>query len=183
MNKFLKELSNQSLKYLNKKEAKELTSFYEEIINDRLSNGENINDILNDYNINTIIKDYLPDAILKRKNKPVKNTLQILLLLFSTPILIPLAILYLALIIVVLSLVITGVSISISAILFIIPYLLEVFNYKQTIGSIMGLSSIGIILSTLFIYIGYILTISMYKLSIYMSKVFINPIKRRRGAK
>lgn len=181
MDKFLKELNDYSKKYLTKNEVKELTSFYEEIINERLSNGELIDDILKDYDVKKIVKESLAEIIINRKDKSFKNIYQVLLLLFSTPILIPLAIIYLSFLIIFGAFFLTGLIIIISPLIIITPYIIEVFKYNSNISSILGLSSLGLIGVVIVSYIGYLFTYLSYKIAISLVKVFLNPLLKKRG--
>src|SRR5690554_6181924 len=104
MKKFLNELEKEAKKYFSKEETKEVVSYYEEIINERLANNEELENILSNYNVKVIIKNMIPEMITKRDFKSHKNTFKsfwqlLLIMLFTAPILIPLGIVYFALII------------------------------------------------------------------------------------
>lgn len=162
MKEYLKSLEKQACKKLNKEETKELVNFYEEVINDRLSNGEELDIIIKDYEVNRVVKEALVDSIMKRDRGNSKLVWQITLVLFSTPILIPLAIVYLSLFIVTISIFISGILTALSGIIAIIPYIINIFIYTKSFGVFLGLFSIGVI-GVLFIFlVGYFLTIASY---------------------
>lgn len=181
MKTFLNDLKKEANRYLEKNETNELVSYYEEIINERLLSNETIEIILADYDVEVIVKDALPGVILKRQDKVFKNSFQVILLLFSTPILIPLAIVYLALVIVILALFIGFLMVAVGGVLFLIPYLIETFKYGGSFGQTLGIASLGLVTSTILFYFGYLLVNVFYKLLKGNVKVFLNIFIKRRN--
>ena len=112
--KWFKTLSDELIKYFDDKEKSEIISYYEEMMDDKLEHGEDIDDVLDEYDPKTIAKRMIPEVITRRKHtvqKAKSNAWLIILLLFSTPILIPLGIVYLSFMIVAFSLMISGVAV------------------------------------------------------------------------
>lgn len=181
MKLFLKNLKLYAQRYLNKNETNELVNYYEEMINERLLNGENIEDITNEYNIEEIVKESLPDFILKRNDRVFKNSYLVLLLLFSMPLLLPFALTYLAILIVLLSILVSFAIVSVSGILFIIPYMVETLKYATSIDQVLGFTAIGLIISASIFYIGYLLATLDYMFLKWNIKVFLNIFIKKRG--
>lgn len=180
MKTFLNDLKKEANRYLEKNETNELVSYYEEIINERLSNNETIESILASYDIEVIVKEALPGVILKRKDKVFKNSFQVMLLLLSSPILIPLAIVYIALVVVIIALFISFILVSAGGILFLVPYLIETFNYITSFGQWLGLTSLGLLISIIVFYIGYLFVNVFYKILKGNIKLFLKIFIKRR---
>lgn len=184
MNKFLNDLEKQAIKHFSSDETKEVVSYYEEIINERLANGESIENIIASYDVNQIVKEMIPEIISKRKLKTGKDigksVWQLLLILFATPILIPLAILFIALMIVITAVGISGLSVLVAGVFSIVPFFIEVALYSNNIGTTLGLIGIGLFSWTLMIMVGIFLvklTVELVKLII---KWFSNWIVKRK---
>src|SRR5690554_3059493 len=144
MKKFLNNLEKEAKKYFSKEETNEVVSYYEEIINDRISNNENLDEVLKEYDVKIIVKNMIPEIISKRDFKSHKNIFKsfwqlLLIMLFTAPILIPLAILYLALIIAFVAVALSGVVVMAALFITLIPYLIEVIAYSNNLGVIIGL--------------------------------------------
>lgn len=181
MKEFIDELYEYSLKYLTKDEAKDLISFYEEIISERLATGDSLEVILKDYNKKEIIKEALPEVILKRDKKSFKTFYHVMLIMFSTPILIPLAILYFTFILVALIMVLVGAIVIISGVLFIIPYIIEVFSYTTNVGNVLGLVSIGVFVATSLSLFGYYFGKVSYKFATLLGDLGLKlTVKRKK---
>jgi len=71
MKTWLKELERALRTKFYDDEVKDILNYYEEIINDRLSSGEKIDDILSGYEIKKIVKDMTPEILMKRENTSV----------------------------------------------------------------------------------------------------------------
>ena len=176
MKEFLKELEKEAKKYLDEKETLEVINYYEEIINDRLTNNEEIEDVLVSYNAKAIIKELLPEVITKRNLKKPKNAgksvWQLILVLFSAPILIPLAITFIVLVVAII-IVLCAVAFSlVLSILAIIPYIIEIFGYASNFGSFIGLLGLGIIGVTILAFLGSILLKFTFLLLAKIIKLF-----------
>lgn len=148
MNAWLKELETLLKKKLYQDEVEEIISFYQEMIEERLEKGESIDQILASYDMKKIVKDVTLDSVLKRDLGSYKNlsksTKQILLLLVSTPLLLPLGIVYIAFIITAFSLLIAGIAVSISGIFGLIIYIIDLFQADLTFIDFIGILGIGI---------------------------------------
>jgi len=186
MKKFLNELEKEAKKYFSKEETKEVVSYYEEIINERLANNEDINNILSNYNVKQIVKNMIPEMITKRDFKSHKNIFKsfwqlLVIMLFTAPILIPLAIVYLALIVAFSAIAFSGVVVMISGVISFIPYLIEVIKYSNQLGAVLGLSGIGLIAISIFLIIGYLFTKGSYEVIKQMIKGFSALITRKQA--
>jgi len=107
-------LNNELSKYFNEEEKNEIIAYYEEMFNDKLDEGEDLDVVLDQYDPKKIARQMIPRVVADRKvigKKTSNNLWLILLILFSTPVLIPLGIVYLSLMIVALSLIISGVAV------------------------------------------------------------------------
>ncbi|MCL2850737.1 MAG: DUF1700 domain-containing protein [Firmicutes bacterium] len=99
----------QFLKELNKSTNYEITSYYDELISDRIEQGEDETSVVASYDIKKILKESefkVAKKELETKSKRGGRGLTVLLVLFSAPITIPLAF---AFIIVMLSFLLTSV--------------------------------------------------------------------------
>src|SRR5690554_3066879 len=186
MKKFLNKLEKEAKKHFSKEETNEVVSYYEEIINDRISNNENLEEVLKDYDIKIIVKNMIPEIISKRDFKNHKNIFKsfwqlLLIMLFTAPILIPLAILYLVLIIVFAAITLSGIVVMFSGVIAFVPYFIEVIVYSNSIGTIIGLSGIGIIGVSIVFIIGYFFTKGIYTIIKYMIKGFSSLITRKQA--
>lgn len=184
MKKFLNELEKESKKYLNNEEVKEVVSYYEEIINERLADNEKLENILDDYNVKVIVKNMIPEMITKRDFKSHKNIFKsfwqlLLIMLFTAPILIPLAIVYLALMIAFAAITLSGVAVMISGIIAVIPYFIEIINFSTKIEVVLGLGGIGLIGSAIILLVGYLFAKVSYTIIKQMIKGFSSLILRK----
>jgi uncharacterized membrane protein len=89
MKTWLKELEKELRLRFYVNEVSDIISFYEEMIEDRLASGEDIEDILSDYDAKEIAKSMTTDVVMKRANDTyqavVKSSKQLLKFLLSTP--------------------------------------------------------------------------------------------------
>jgi uncharacterized membrane protein len=150
MKTWLRELERELKRRFYDEEVKDVLSYYEEMIQERLSSGELIDDILESYNIRDIAKSITPEVIMKRTNdtykKAVKSTKQLAAVLLSTPLLIPLGVLYLSLLIFAVSMMIASGAIILSSIVGGIAFLADISQSNLGTNEVMGL--IGMILMT-----------------------------------
>lgn len=159
MKKWTEALRSQLKHKFYEDEIEEIIEYYTEIIQDRLDQGENQETVLASYPIKRIVKDMTGQIISKRNHDNPrmisKSTQQLLLILLSTPILIPLAIVYLALLIVLGSLMIVGVALFISGIAVFITQTVLLFQVEvawyQSLG-VLGIALIGIAVMELVAY-------------------------------
>lgn len=121
MKAWLRELERALNKKFYKEEASDIVSYYEEMIEDRMSSGEDFEDIVKDYQIDQIVKSMTPEVLSKRNNNTYKKTAksmgQLTSLLLSTPLLIPLGIMYVILLIIGFSMVVSILGIAFGAVI------------------------------------------------------------------
>lgn len=185
MKKFLKQLELEANKHFDQEETLEVVNYYEEIINDRLASGEDLLDIINNYDIKKIIKEMMPEIISKRKlanhRDTSKSLWQLTLILFSAPVLIPLAVAFIAIVIALGIVLLSGGIVIGAAILTVIPYFVEVINFSSNIGVIFGLSGIGLLTIAILLVVGIILIKVSYLTSKYLVKGFSKIIIRKQA--
>ncbi|MFU8793519.1 MAG: HAAS signaling domain-containing protein [Acholeplasmataceae bacterium] len=153
MKQFIKTLEKELDRYFYQSEVQEILAYYEEMILERQDQGEALEDIINSYDVKAIMQHMAPHMILKRE-KTVKNLSNsawlILLVLLSTPLLLPLGITFVILLLVAVILVFTGgvifVSGAISFVAFIVSFLVTtvpIENRFVMLGS--GLIAVGVL--------------------------------------
>lgn len=186
MNEIKKKIRKQ-LKGLTIEEQNDILNYYEELVNDRLELGENIEDIKASLNYNEIKYTSFTNTIEKRKNdtinKSVKNSFTLLLFLFASPLLIPLGIVYLTIIFVIYVLIfsvgITAFSVPLTMVVNTIASLTKFQNIGDlllNIGSVILISSFVILVTIYFIKL-------LYTLNNYLIKLILNFIKRKKVSK
>jgi uncharacterized membrane protein len=150
MKSWLRELERELKRRFYDEEVKDVLSYYEEMIQERLSGGEKIDDILESYNIREIAKSITPEVIMKRANDTykaaVKSTKQLAVVLLSTPLLIPLGVLYLSLLIFAVSMMIASGAVILSSIVGGIAFLANLSQSSLGTNEVMAL--IGMMLMT-----------------------------------
>jgi len=184
-NEWLIELNKELKKYFEEKETSEIIAYYDEMICDKLEHGEDIDDVISQYQVKKIATQMIPKIVSGRKlgtSDYKSNAKLITIILFSTPILIPLGIVYLSLMITGLSLVLSGVLIGISAVIGIIVYSVALIVSNGSFADIiLGIGSTFIIFSLLGV-IGYYLTKFAWYIvrlmSIWVSKLLVRKEKR-----
>lgn len=178
MTKWKEEFEIQLNKKFTSEETKEIISYYEEIISDRVENGELLENVLSSYPPKIIAKQMIPSVILKRSNDnktTIKNSYQLLLLVFSAPILIPLALVYLAVIIVFLSLIIAGFSLIFSGLVGFITHNIQVLVEVKHFPTLLGLIGLSFIVFPIIVIIG----MWLYKISWIIIKFMIAWISKQ----
>ncbi|QWB95942.1 DUF1700 domain-containing protein [Mycoplasmatota bacterium] len=178
------QLKDELSKYFNKEETAEIINYYDEMIHDKLEDGQDFDDIIKSYDPKQIAKQMIPRVIAERQTSSLKldnNAKLIILVLFSTPVLIPLGALYVSLMAVASSMVVTGIALVISAVGgMIITGLRLLFAGLATPDLLLALG-INIIGFALMAIIGYwLLKVSwvvLQRLSIWISKMIV----RKRG--
>ncbi len=173
MKAWLRELERALQRKFYEEEVKDVMSYYEEIINDRLSNGESIDYILENYDIQKIVKDMTPEVLMKRENKSYlqvsRSTKQLLIVLLGSPILIPLGIVYISFLIFVFSMIITAGALLFSGVVGFVSYVIEVFSSGLTIPSMIGVFGFGLMVFSMLILMG----LWLYQLMVYVWKKMI----------
>jgi len=182
MKAWINELKRALSKHFYKEEVEDILAYYQEFIEDRMANGESFDDIAESYPIDQIIKSMRPVILSKRKNdtygKQAKSMRQLFYILWSTPLLIPLGIIYLILMIVSLSMIVSIFGITFSAIVGLAAIVLDVF--KSSLGTaesfaIIGISLLGLGFAALIC--SFILKL-VWEVSKWIYKWFIKIIKK-----
>ena len=117
MEQFIKTLEKELNRYFYASEIKEILAYYEEMILERQDQGGSIDRVIASYDIKAIIQQMAPQMILKR-DRTVKDMSKsawlILIILVSTPLLLPVGITYFVLLLVTVILSVTGFVILVS---------------------------------------------------------------------
>lgn len=114
MKTWLKELERELKKRFYTSEVSDILSYYEEMIQERLDEGERLDDILSDYDAKEIAKQMTTDVVIKRANDSyksiVKSSKQLVEFLLTSPLLIPLGFAYVIVLIVFVALIISLIA-------------------------------------------------------------------------
>jgi len=184
MNAWEKELERALRKKFYEDEVKDILAYYKEIIEDRKSNGESIDSILNDYVIDDIVKDMMPEILLKRKNdsylKISKSTKQLLILLLSSPLLVPLGIIYISILIFIFSMMLVSGILIIGALTTFVGFIFEIIESSMDIVTVIGLSGFALMMFSMLMLISIGLFKGMMIVTNQMFKWFTR-IARKRG--
>lgn len=150
MRRLIKEINKKLDKSLSDKERADILNFYEELINDRIEHGENINDIRASFNLNEVSSDI--NTLIPSKENPIYKSKSFnWLWLFAIPIVILILVIAFSLIIGVFG-VIFGLSVAmISVILSSLIYVIEVLIESSSLPLILFVTGVAIIISTILI--------------------------------
>jgi uncharacterized membrane protein len=187
MEKWLKTLEQKLSKKFKKEEVDEVISYYEEMMNDRLENGESIDDIIKSYHMATIERDMLVSEISKREVNSLRDltkvVIQFFLILIATPLWIPIAVLYFVSYVIVFVFFIVSISIFVSGIAAIIYYIAIAFNDITSFLEVTGYLGVGLIVMAIL----SLVSLGFYRVSQWIAKnlfkVFVNFVKKYRGVK
>ena len=173
MKTWLKELEKELRIRFYVNEVSEILSYYEEMIEERLSCGEDIEDILSDYDAKEIAKSMTTDVVMKRANDTyrvvAKSSKQLLKFLLSTPLLIPIGFAYTIILIVFTS---TIFSLGLALLASIVTLSIVLIDMIQSgLGQIEIIAFIGASLIS-FSIMAFIF-IWMSKATLYISKKLI----------
>jgi uncharacterized membrane protein len=179
MKTWLKDLERALSKKFYDSEVDDIVSYYEEMINERLSSGESLDQILASYDIQKIVVDMTPEVLMKRENnsyrKISKSTKQLLILLIGSPILFPLAVLYISIMIVVFSMILTGFVVLGSSLIGFIGFLTQLSTSSLSLGSMIGMIGFALVVFTLMAIFSLVLlkwmTVLQKKLLHWFSKL------------
>ncbi|MDY0295342.1 MAG: DUF1700 domain-containing protein [Acholeplasmataceae bacterium] len=184
MKAWLNELQKALARKFYDDEVKDIVSFYEELINDRLSDGESIDQILMSYDIQKIVKDMTPEVLMKRENKSYlqvsKSTKQLLILLLGSPLLIPLAVVYISFLIFVFSMILTAGILLVTGVIGFVTYVVDLFQSGLTLPNVIGTLGFGLMMFGLVVLVAlwlYQLMILVWKKTI----VLFSKIVHKRG--
>ncbi len=163
-------------RFFSDEESREIMNYYEEMFNEKLDNGEDIDHVLDHYDPKKIAKQMIPEVVSRRSVEKVKsNAWLVLLILFSTPILIPLGIVYLTLMIVAVVLIFTGFIVAASSIFGIFGFIIQLVMSGVTGANLLLAIGIGLIGLAILMGVGYLLTkvswVVLKQLSIWFSKL------------
>ncbi len=160
MNSWLKELEQALKRKFYDEESKDIVSFYEEMINDRLANGEKLDNILSGYDIRQIVKDITPEVLMKRENKSYtqvsKSTKQLMVVLLSSPLLIPLGIIYIAFLIFVVSMIITAWIVLTTGVVGFGVFIVDMIQSELSFANVLGALGLGLMV------LGFIVLVSLW---------------------
>jgi uncharacterized membrane protein len=149
-------------------EVKRIIDYYEEMINDRIQAGEDEKEVLAEYNIDSIVKEMTLDVLVKRENNTLgyvtKSLKQLLIILLSTPLLIPIGALFLVILILLFSFAITSISIVFASLLVFIVFLIDLFSTGLTISETFGLLGISLMAISVIFLCSYWIFSFMYNL-------------------
>ena len=187
MDKWLKTLEQRLSKKFNKTEVDEVISYYEEIINDRLEQGESIEEILKSYHMATIERDMMVSELSKREVNSIQDLLKIVfqffLILIATPLWIPIAVIYFVSYVIVFVFFIVSISIFFSGLAAIIYYIAIAFTDMTSFLEVTGYIGIGLVVMAIL----SLISLGFYRVSQWIAKnlfkVFVNLIKKYRGVK
>lgn len=149
-------------------EVKRIVDYYDEMINDRIQAGEDEKEVLAEYNIDSIVKEMTLDVLVKRENNTLgyvtKSLKQLLIILLSTPLLIPIGALFLVILILLFSFAITSFSIVFASLLVFIVFLIDLFSTGLTISETFGLLGISLMAISVIFLCSYWIFSFMYNL-------------------
>ena len=155
---FFHHLNKELKKYFSQQEIDEIVDYYEELIDDRLERGESIEHILNSYQPKEIARAMIPQVVSKRDSHDQKTTSSlwlILLILFSSPILIPLGVVYLVVMIVAFSILLSGGIVMASGVIAFIGQIIRAIATQLIFADALLMVGIGLIAFAVCMSIGY----------------------------
>ncbi len=156
MKTWLKELERELKKRFYTSEVSDILSYYEEIIQERLDEGERLDDILSDYDSKTIAKQMTTEVVMKRANDSyraiAKSSKQLVEFLLTSPLLIPLGFAYIIVLIVFVSLIISLVASIFASVVALIAVFVSMISSglgQYEIMAFIGIGFMGLSLMTL----------------------------------
>lgn len=155
--KFLEALNVALHKHFYKKEIDDIITYYEEIIEERLANGEMIESIIASYDIQTIVKEMATEYIPKRDlntKATLKSTHLLLIVLLSTPLLLPIGITYIVLLSVSFAMIVTGAALIGSGFVLIFTTIIRAISSAQSFSEQLVLIGGSLIAAAILIWIG-----------------------------
>jgi len=148
MKTWLKELERELKKRFYLTEVDDIISYYEEMIQERLDNGESIDEILSDYDPKEIAKSMTADVVMKRANDTyksiAKSSKQLMVFLLSSPLLIPLGFAYVIIMIVAVSLLFSLVVTIFASIVGMVGLFINMYQSGLGQNEIIGFVGIGL---------------------------------------
>lgn len=148
MKNWLKELERELKKRFYLTEVQDILSYYEEIIQERIDQGETLDEILSDYDVKEIAKSMTTDVVMKRANDTyksiTKSSKQLLEFLLSTPLLIPLGFAYIIVLIVFVSLIISLISTIFAGVVAMVVVFISMVTTGLGQNEIIGFIGVGL---------------------------------------
>ncbi len=148
MKTWLKELERELKKRFYLTEVEGIVSYYEEIIQERIDNGESIDDVINDYDAKEIAKSMTAEVVMKRANDTyksiAKSSKQLMLFLLSSPLLIPLGFAYVIIIIVAVSLMFSLITVIFASVVGMVGLFLNMYQSGLGQNEIIGFIGVGL---------------------------------------
>jgi len=165
-------------------EVKEILDFYIEMIEERRQQGESIETILGEYDIPKIIKEMTPEVLMKRSNdsylKLSKSTKQLLILLISSPVLLPLGVVYVSMLIFLGSMMIVSGVLLVGALGTYVGLIMDLIMHPQVLPNTLGLLGFGLMMTALLV----MASIWIYQLMMFLIKktvTFVSKLAKNRG--
>ncbi len=187
MKTWLKELERELKKRFYLTEAEGIVSYYEEMIQERIADGEDIGDILSDYDASEIAKSMTAEVVMKRANDTyktvAKSSKQLMIFLLSTPLLIPLGLAYIIILIVCFSLMISLVSVIFASLVAMVGIFINMYQSGLGQNEIIGIIGIGLISLSFLILLSLWLYQVIQKLAQSLIKIFSKLAKNKEGKK
>jgi uncharacterized membrane protein len=183
MDKWLLSLEKACQKKFYQSEIDELVSYYKEMIEERLSHGEMMDDIIKSYDIEKIVKNITPTMISRRDNDSFKGVLKsakvLMLALISIPLLLPLGIILIVFCSIVFALGVTILALIFAGIVTVIALVFESITSGLPTpsllvllgGGFISVSVITMIALGLFSFFKELLKKTIYYISIYAKKI------------
>ncbi|VEU80855.1 DUF1700 domain-containing protein [Haploplasma axanthum] len=182
MKKIIKKIEHE-LRGLRSEEKEDIISYYVEMINDRLDNGEKLEDIEKTIEYSEIRKNYYPKTINERENKTVNDSLKtsgkLLLYLFASPLLIPIGLVYLVIIIVMYILILSSIIVMVAVPFGLVAYIIGLFRDKIEIGNLLISSGVYMVVMSILVVIFYNIMKWSVKVNNALIKVFSRKVLKR----
>lgn len=185
MKSWLNELRKRLEKRFYEEEVDEIVLYYQEMIEERIEKGESIDLILSSYDIKEIIKNITPEIVMKRNHQTYqsvsKSTKQVILVLLSTPLLIPLGVTYIAMVVTAFSLLVASAAIAFSGCVAIIVYIIDLVSHAYPLIDTLGLLGLGMIGFSIMMLTSVIFAKLVFIIFSSMLKIFVKLLKKGRG--
>jgi len=187
MKTWLKELERELKKRFYLTEIQGIVSYYEEMIQERVDNGEDIDDILSDYDPKEIAKSMTTDVVMKRANDTylsiAKSSKQLMLFLLSTPLLIPLGFAYIIILIVFVSLLISLISVVFASLVAMVGIFISMYSSGLGQYEIMGTIGVALVVFSVLILVSLWLYKVIQMLAKSLIQIFSKLAKDKEGRK
>lgn len=187
MEKWLKTLEALLLKKFKQSEVDGVIDYYREMISERVEHGEQLESVLSSYHMKTIEKEMMVNRLSKiditSSKELIKRMVQFFLILISTPLWIPIAVIYFVLFILVAVLTFTSVVIFVSGIVSLAYYGVTGFNQSTSLLELMLYIGLALIVFSLLSLISIGLFRTSKQLAKKLYEVFMKLVNKNRGIK